>query len=124
MTCEMAKDQRDVSGVNPTRPHDSQVPGTARRGAGVGVSGNPAGQSVGCAVRGEGCAGVQGGVSTNELIAAAEKALEGEGGFRYENDDDDCGSHACCLVASYKPHAADCWVPRLRAAVAAAKEGV
>lgn len=53
-----------------------------------------------------------------ELIAAAKLALADDGGLRYEGEDDDCGSHACCLVAGYKDHAVDCWVPRLRAAVA------
>lgn len=37
------------------------------------------------------------------------KALrEFDGGVRYEGDDDDVGTRACCRVASYKPHAADC----------------
>jgi hypothetical protein len=59
----------------------------------------------------------------NELLAAAKLALESDGGLRYEDDDDDCGSHACCLVRSYKPHKPDCWVPRLRDAIAAFEAG-
>lgn len=59
-----------------------------------------------------------------ELLAAAKAAVVDDGGLRYEGDDDDCGSHACCLVVSYKPHAPDCWVPRLRAAIEAAEKAV
>lgn len=56
------------------------------------------------------------------LIAASKQATKSDGGLRYESDDDDIGSHACCLVLSYKEHAADCWVPKLRAAIDAARE--
>jgi len=45
-------------------------------------------------------------------IAAAREALallrEHDGGTRYEGDDDDVGTRACCGVASYKPHDSDC----------------
>lgn len=43
------------------------------------------------------------------MSTKAFKALrEFDGGVRYEGDDDDVGTRACCRVASYKPHAADC----------------
>jgi hypothetical protein len=57
-----------------------------------------------------------------ELIRAAKDALESDGGYRYEDADDEIGAHACCHQISYKSHADDCWVPRLRAAVAKAEQ--
>ena len=35
---------------------------------------------------------------------------------------DECGERGCCGVASYKPHADDCWVTTARAAIAKAEE--
>lgn len=56
------------------------------------------------------------------LIEAARAALLDDGGICYQGDHDDCGDHACCGVVSCEPHADDCWVPRLRAALAAFSE--
>lgn len=57
-----------------------------------------------------------------ELLAAAKEAVESEGGLRYEDNEDDVGSRACCYVLSYRPHREDCWVPRLQAALNRMKE--
>jgi hypothetical protein len=55
-----------------------------------------------------------------ELIAAAQAALEDDGGTKYDGDGewDSVGLRSCCNVLSYKPHAAGCWVPALRDALA------
>lgn len=43
------------------------------------------------------------------MTTKAFKALrEFDGGVRYEGDDDDCGTRACCCVSSYVPHTEDC----------------
>ena len=55
--------------------------------------------------------------AVSDLIAAGKGALENDGGTRYEGEDDEIGSHACCLELSFKPHAADCWVSRLQKAI-------
>jgi hypothetical protein len=53
-----------------------------------------------------------------ELIEAAKSAVESDGGTRYEDADDEVGTRACCYEVSYAPHEPDCWVNKLRAALA------
>ncbi len=56
------------------------------------------------------------------LREAATLALESDGGVRYDHEEDEVGVRACCYEVSYKPHAADCWVPKLRLAIEQAGE--
>lgn len=51
------------------------------------------------------------------LVRAARKAVEANGGIRYLHEEDEAGEHACCGTDSYRPHADDCWVPLLGAAL-------
>lgn len=52
------------------------------------------------------------------LVAAARAAEQADGGLRYEHEEDEIGSRACCHVLSYKDHEPDCYVMKLRAALA------
>ena len=54
------------------------------------------------------------------LVAAARAAEQADGGIRYEHEEDDIGRRACCYVLSYKDHEPDCYVTKLRAALAQA----
>lgn len=56
-----------------------------------------------------------------ELLRLLEISVENDGGTSYDGEDDEVGSRSCCGEVSYKPHRADCWVPKARAAIAKAK---
>lgn len=51
------------------------------------------------------------------LRAALRYALENGVCTQYWGDDDDCGTHGCCGEVSYKPHDAECWTVKARAAL-------
>lgn len=50
-----------------------------------------------------------------ELIDAAKEV---EPRDCYHGDDDEVGTFGCCGEVTYRSHAPDCWLTRLRAAVA------
>jgi len=56
-----------------------------------------------------------------ELLESLESAVESDGGISYDGEDDEVGGRSCCGEVSYRPHRADCWVPKARAAIAKAK---
>lgn len=50
-----------------------------------------------------------------ELLELAKKAVdETEDSTKYDHDEDEVGCRACCGEISYRPHARDCWVPKMR----------
>ena len=51
------------------------------------------------------------------LREALALAVESDGGTRYEDLEDDCGTRCCCLVRSYEPHTEECWVTAAQAAL-------
>ena len=53
-----------------------------------------------------------------ELLAAAREAEQDDGGTRYDSEDDEIGTRACCYVLSYEDHEPDCHITKLRAALA------
>ena len=57
-----------------------------------------------------------------KLRAALRNALERGVFTQYWGDDDECGTHSCCGIESYKPHDAECWTVKARAALGGSDE--
>lgn len=57
-------------------------------------------------------------IRLNRRVRELEKwlrhALEAGAGTQYWGDEDECGTHVCCGVVSYKEHDPDCWTVKAR----------
>lgn len=49
----------------------------------------------------------------DEVIKVLEQIVDDGVGISYNGDGDEIGVHPCCQELSYKPHASDCWFPKV-----------